>query len=157
MIAEASSNEQAHPEPEFVSVVSDCRMWCRNSAAKIWPAVSPILKIADTSAVCCDVGMPSKDSSYKKVFFTEHMPIERMPASRSLAVIIEILEPAKKNRVDVRDAAMIKFASDLVQKRIMNEGWGPTEKRVETILFNQLPPLGDPVRKGDDFIAWIVE
>lgn len=52
---------------------------------------------------------------------------------------------------------MIKFASDLVQKRIMNEGWGPTEKRVETILFAQLPPLGDPVRKGDDFIAWIVE
>ena len=101
--------------------------------------------------------MPSKDSSYRKVFFTEHMPIERTPKSRALAVIIEILEPAKKNRVDVRDAAMIKFASDLVQKRIMNEGWGPTEKRVETILFNQLPPLGEPVRKGDDFIAWIVE
>ncbi len=54
------------------------------------------------------------------------MPIERTPTSLSLAVIIEILEPAKKNRVDVRDAAMIKFASDLVQKRIMNEGWGPT-------------------------------
>ena len=101
--------------------------------------------------------MPSKDSSYKKVFINEHKPIERTPASLSLAVIIEILEPAKKNRVDVRDAAMIKFASDLVQKRIMNEGWGPTEKRVETILFNQLPPLGEPARKGDDFIAWIVE
>ena len=101
--------------------------------------------------------MPSKDSSYKKVFIKEHKPIERTPASLSLAVIIEILEPAKKNRVDVRDAAMIKFASDLVQKRIMNEGWGPTEKRVETILFNQLPPLGEPARKGDDFIAWIVE
>jgi len=101
--------------------------------------------------------MPSKDSSYKKVFVNEHMPIERTPTSLSLAVIIEILEPAKKNRVDVKDAAMIKFASDLVQKRIVNEGWGPTKKRVETILFNQLPPLGDPVRKGDDFIAWIVE
>jgi hypothetical protein len=97
--------------------------------------------------------MPSKDSSYKKAFFTEHMPIERTPESRALAVIIEILEPAKKNRVDVRDAAMIKF----VQKRIMNEGWGPTEKRVETILFNQQPPLGEPARKGDDFLAWIVE
>jgi hypothetical protein len=92
--------------------------------------------------------MPSKDSSYKKVFIKEHKPIERTPASLSLAVIIEILEPAKKNRVDVRDAAMIKFASDLVQKRIMNEGWGPTEKRVETMLFNQLPPLGEPARKG---------
>ena len=101
--------------------------------------------------------MPSKDSSYKKVFIKELKPIERTPASLSLAVIIEILESAKKNRVDVRDAAMIKFASDLVQKRIMNEGWGPTEKRVETILFNQLPPLGEPIRKGDDFIAWIVE
>jgi hypothetical protein len=33
------------------------------------------------------------------------MPIERTPKSRALAVIIEILEPAKKNRVDVRDAA----------------------------------------------------
>jgi hypothetical protein len=101
--------------------------------------------------------MPSQNSAYKKVLVNEHMPIKRTPASRSLAVIIEILEPAKKNRVDVRDAAMIKFASDLVQKRIMNEGWGPTEKRVETILFNQLPPLGEPARKGDDFIAWIVE
>jgi hypothetical protein len=101
--------------------------------------------------------MPSKDSAYKRVLFNEHMPIERTPASRALAVIIKISEPAKKNRVDVRNAAMIKFASDLVQKRIMNEGWGPTEKRVETILFNQLPPLDEPVRKGHDFIAWIVE
>src|SRR3981081_162355 len=100
--------------------------------------------------------MPSKGSSYRKVFFTEHMPIERTPKSRALAVIIEILEPAKKNRVDVRDAAMIKFASDLVQKRIMNEGWGPTEKRVETLLFNQLPPLGEPDRQRVDLIECVV-
>ena len=100
--------------------------------------------------------MPSRDSIYKKVSFNEHMPIERTTASRSLAVIIEISEPARRNRADMSDLAMINFAHDLVRLRIMNEGWAPTEKNVQSIRFYLLPTLGEPARKEGGFTAWVV-
>ena len=128
-----------HPQLSVIAPVA----WSKSTGAK--PNKKPAESLSGGIALCSlyhlskglwihlrlvvTLEMPSKDSSYKKVFFTEHMPIERTPKSRALGVIIEILEPAKKNRVDVRDAAMIKFASDLVQKRIMNEGLGTDRKK----------------------------
>ena len=50
--------------------------------------------------------MPDKDSQYKKVVFKE----DRVPKGRSLAVIIEILQTAKRNRTEVSDLAVIEFA-----------------------------------------------
>ena len=85
------------------------------------------------------------------------MPIERTPESRSLTVIIEILKTAERNRVDVHDFAMINFAFELVEKRLRNEQWGPIGKSAQPILFGELPPLGEPIRKEGDLIAWVVE
>jgi hypothetical protein len=97
--------------------------------------------------------MPDKDSQYKKVVFKE----DRVPKGRSLAVIIEILQTAKRNRTDVSDLAIIEFAYKLVENRIMNEEWGHCEKSAKSISFHSLPPLGEPTRKEGDLIAWVVE
>jgi hypothetical protein len=97
--------------------------------------------------------MPDKDSQYKKVVFKE----DRVPKGRSLAVIIEILQTAKRNRTDVSDLAIIDFAYKLVENRIMNEEWGHCEKSAKSISFRSLPPLGEPTRKEGDLIAWVVE
>jgi hypothetical protein len=97
--------------------------------------------------------MPDKDSQYKKVVFKE----DRVPKGRSLAVIIEILQTAKRNRTDVSDLAMIEFAYKLLENRIMNEEWGHCDKSAKSISFRSLPPLGEPTRKEGDLIAWVVE
>ena len=97
--------------------------------------------------------MPDKDSQYKKVVFKE----DRVPKGRSLAVIIEILQTAKRNRTDVSDLAIIEFAYKLVENRIMSEKWGHSEKSAKSISFRSLPPLGEPMHKEGDLIAWVVE
>jgi|SRR6516162_9025301 hypothetical protein len=97
--------------------------------------------------------MPDKDSQYKKVVFKE----DRAPKSRSLAVIVEILQTAKSNRADVSDLAIIEFAYRLVENRIINEEWGHCEKSARSVSFRSLPPLDEPARKEGDLIAWVVE
>ena len=98
--------------------------------------------------------MPDKDSQYKKVVFNE----DRAPTKgRSLTVIIEILQTAKRNRTDVSDLAIIEFAYKLVENRIMNEEWGHCEKSAKSISFRSLPPLDEPTHKEGDLIAWVVE
>jgi hypothetical protein len=52
---------------------------------------------------------------------------------------------------------MINFAFELVEKRLRNEQWGPIGKSAQPILFGELPPLGEPIRKEGDLIAWVVE
>jgi hypothetical protein len=95
----------------------------------------------------------TRTSQYKKVVFKE----DRVPKGRSLAVIIEILQTAKRNRTEVSDLAVIEFAYKLVENRIMNEEWGHCEKSAKSISFRSLPPLGEPTRKEGDLIAWVVE
>ena len=102
--------------------------------------------------------MPDKDSQYKKVVFNEdRAPLSRAAKGRSLTVIIEILQTAKRNRTDVSDLAIIEFAYKLVENRIMNEEWGHCDKSAKSISFRSLPPLGEPMHKERDLIAWVVE
>jgi hypothetical protein len=84
------------------------------------------------------------------------MPIERTRASRSLAVIIEILQPAG-DRTDVSDSELIAFAESVVQTRITNERWAFSDRIPEHIQFDQLPVLGSPAREEDKLIGWVVE
>jgi len=102
--------------------------------------------------------MPEKDSQYKKVVFNEdRAPLSRAAKGRSLSVIIEILQTAKRNRTDASDSAMIEFAHKLVENRIMDEEWGHTQRSAKSISFRSLPPLGEPTHKEGDLIAWVVE
>ena len=102
--------------------------------------------------------MPDKDSQDKKVVFKEdYAPLRRAAKGRSLTVVIEILQAAKRDRADVSDLAMIEFAYKLVENRIMNEEWGHCEKSAKSISFRSLPPLGEPTRKEGDLIAWVIE
>jgi hypothetical protein len=96
--------------------------------------------------------MPDKNSRFKKVIFREHDPISRMPASRSLIVIIEI----RKDQPDPKESEIIDLAKNIVCDQIVNEGWQGTAKSLQHIEFNELPVLGKPAKEEGDFIGWIL-
>ena len=101
--------------------------------------------------------MPNKNSRYRKVLFEEHMPIERTPESRSLTVIVEILDLSGEKRPDPKDFDMINFADSIVRTRIMNEDWAPTGTSVQHLQYDQLPVLGAPAKEEGNLVAWVLE
>jgi hypothetical protein len=91
--------------------------------------------------------MPGKNSRFKKIIFREHIPISRMPPSRSLIVIIEI----QGDQPDPKEFEIINFAKNIVWLQIVNEGWQGIEKSLQHIEFIELPVLGKPAKHEGDF------